>query len=47
LVKFVIRHMMFALLRQLDHAHVQHMGFLVLVRKPTAEALLAAVGLIE
>jgi hypothetical protein len=39
--------MMFALLRQLDHAHVQHMGFLVLVRKPTAEALLAAVGLIE
>jgi hypothetical protein len=47
LVKFVIGHVMFALLRQLDHAHVQHMGFLVLVRKPTAEPLLAADGLME
>jgi hypothetical protein len=47
LVKFVIGHVMLALLRQLEHAHLQHMGFLVLVRKPTAEALLAAVGLIE
>jgi hypothetical protein len=43
----VIGHMMLALLRQLDHAHIQHMGFLVLVRKPTAETLLAADGLIE
>jgi hypothetical protein len=47
LVKFVIGHMMFALLRQLDHAHLQHIGFLVLLRKPTAEALLAADELIE
>jgi hypothetical protein len=47
LVKFVVSHVMFALLRQLDHAHFQHMGFLVLVRKATAETLLAADGLIE
>jgi hypothetical protein len=44
LVKFAIGHVMFALLRQLDHAHIRHMGFLVLIRKPT---LRAADGLFE
>jgi hypothetical protein len=44
LVKFVIGHVMFAQLRHLEHAHIGHMGFLMLIRKP---ALRAADGLFE